>query len=339
MNKRRTRQCFPMVTASMLTIMLTILTILFMTVATAAAAPPARCPQRPANLAQAKAHARAWYFYGHKLFKGKYFTHAVAAFLCANTLRPARLAIYWAGRSAEAAGRNAQAVQLYRQLLANPPASIPKTQLVGRIARLQPAAPAPGARPGTTPTPRPATPPGARPTGAPPPPPTLTFKPATRPSGARPGTPVTTGTLPPSTAGAVAPVAPGRHHRPMTPVARSSKATLRSQMGDAGLTMSVLSGVSIVAAVILGAVVDHNKKKIEDAEPGTFWDPDLKERQDRIKRMQTGMWICLGVGIATGLTAGILYLARPKKEATARGTSLMIAPTRKGATAGVNGRF
>jgi hypothetical protein len=135
------------------------------------------------------------------------------------------------------------------------------------------------------------------------------------------------------------PVAPGKHHQPTIHQKKKSRASMRAQMGDAGLTLTVISGVSIVAAVVLGALIDHNKKKLENAEPGTFWEPDLKERQDRIKRMQAGMWTCLGVGIAAGLVGGVMYLARPKKEVTPRGTSLMIGPTRKGAIAGIKTRF
>ena len=114
---------------------------------------------------------------------------------------------------------------------------------------------------------------------------------------------------------------------------------MRAQMGDAGLTLTVISGVSIVAAVVLGALIDHNKKEIENAEPGTFWDSELKDRHDRIKRMETGMWTCLGIGIAAGLVGGVMYIARPKKEVRPGGTSLMIGPTRKGAIAGIKTRF
>lgn len=116
--------------------------------------PPPRsaelCPAKPKPKAAARKLAGKWYVKGVKQFKAGQFREALTSFQCTHKIMPAKLTSYWIARSAEGAGDLNRALELYKDLLVDPPRLVKASELRWRISRikdqLQTARP-PGPRP------------------------------------------------------------------------------------------------------------------------------------------------------------------------------------------------
>lgn len=125
-------------------------------------------------------------------------------------------------------------------------------------------------------------------------------------------------------------------HRPGDGTKKQSKnAAKRRAFTLSGWISVGVGGALTLVGVGLGAAYATDKNKIEDASPGTPWNPDLKKSYDRLDSLKTGTAVCLGVGLGVVVAGSLLLVLRPKE----RPVSVTVVPTRKGAVAGVQGRF
>lgn len=116
---------------------------------------------------------------------------------------------------------------------------------------------------------------------------------------------------------------------------QSKHASKRRAFTLSGWISIGVGGALTLVGVGLGAAYATDKNKIEDASPGTPWNPDLKKRYDRLDSFKSGTAVCLGVGLGAVVAGSLLLVLRPKE----RPVSVTVVPTRKGAVAGVQGRF
>ena len=108
-----------------------------------------------------------------------------------------------------------------------------------------------------------------------------------------------------------------------------------------------LGAAFLITGTVLGSVVIHDQRELENATDGKYWDPALERRYDRRKSLAPGAWVCLGLGIGAAVAGTVLYfLSRDDSEEKAdkdrsRGAQVVpqIAPLPGGGVAGVTIRY
>lgn len=135
----------------------------------------------------------------------------------------------------------------------------------------------------------------------------------------------------------VVPLRPRVVTRPVAPMVKTTVVTRRARLFRILGWVGVGTAAAFLGAGVgMGVILALDRRKIEKATPGTWWDPDLQKRADRKDALTIGMAVSVGAAAALATGATVLLILSRKKE---RAASVSVVPWQGGGVAVVQGSF